>query len=83
LRCTEIQDKTPNVFLCEVPELLVAPQCSAGKAHSSLAALAIYLLLVRERNPFTEDVITASGSNCVGTNKPSSVEPGEHSGELG
>lgn len=36
---------------------------------SSLALLATSLLPIRETNPFTADVITASGSNCAGTNK--------------
>lgn len=36
---------------------------------SSLAVLATSLLPIRELNPFTADVITASGSNCAGTNK--------------
>lgn len=46
-------------------------QRRALKKHliSSLAVLATSLLPIREINPFTADVITASGSNCAGTNK--------------
>lgn len=49
---------------------LQPPEALKGKLISSLAVLATSSLPLRETNPFTADVITASCSSCAGTHKP-------------
>lgn len=63
------EDKAPNILPCDDPELPAAHDTEKKRLISSLALLATSLLPIRETNPFTADVITASGSNCAGTNK--------------
>jgi hypothetical protein len=70
-------DKAPNVCCLMSQSSAWLHDALQKGLISSLAALAISLLPTRDRNPHTADVITASGSDCAGTNKPGSVEQEE------
>lgn len=63
------EDEALNILLYDVPKLPAAPWSSEKSLISSLTMLAASLLFIREAEPFTADVITASGSSCAGTNK--------------
>lgn len=62
--------KAPNSLPANVPELPMAHGALQKRLISSSVVPAISLPPIRERNSFTADIITASGSNRAGTNKP-------------
>lgn len=71
MECSVTQDgKAPSGLLANVAEFPMAHGALQKRLISSSLVPAISLTLIRERNSFTADIITASGSNHVGTNKP-------------
>lgn len=63
------EDKSPNSLSCDDAQLPAAQDALRKELISSLAELATSLLPIRETDPFTADVITASGACCAGTNR--------------